>query len=339
MQLTDFHFDVPPELIAQRPAEPRDSARLMVLERATGTIRHHVFRDLPDLLAPEYVVVVNNSRVIKARLAPRRASGDVFDLFLLRALAPMRWLCLGDALAMPEPGETLTFADSAMTTELVERRDDGTVVFEFANVPDVLAEVERIGRLPLPPYITEQGHEAGYQTVYAQEPGSVAAPTAGLHFTPEVFERLAARGIGREEVTLHVGYGTFARVQHEDLTQHVMHSEAFELDHETAERLNAHKHSGRKLLAVGTTATRTIESCADDAGRLVARSGETALFIRPPYRYKAVDALLTNFHMPGFTPIMLVAAIAGYELTMRAYQEAIAQRYRFYSFGDAMLIL
>jgi S-adenosylmethionine:tRNA ribosyltransferase-isomerase len=339
MKLSDFHYDVPPELIAQTPAVPRDSSRLMVVRRDGGRIEHHVFRDLPQILDERYTLVLNNSRVIKAKLEATRANGEAVVIFLLKDLGANTWACLGDALAMPDAGEAVGFTGSAMTATLTARHDDGTVEFRFGGVTDMLAEVDRIGALPLPPYIGERTGEDQYQTVFAKEAGSVAAPTAGLHFTPEVFAGLDARGVKREEVTLHVGYGTFARVNHEELSGHPMHAERYTLDVATAERLNADKREGKRVLTVGTTATRVLESCANEDGQLQPGSGETSLFIYPPYRWRFVDALLTNFHMPGFTPVMLVSAIAGYELTMRAYEEAIRERYRFYSFGDSMLIL
>ena len=339
MNLSDFQFDVPEALIAQTPAEPRDASRLMVLDRARGTIAHHVFRELPALLDPATVLVVNNSRVIKAKLEGRRADGSAVPIFLLKDLGGERWRVLGDSLAMPAPGEAIAFDGSALRAVYEGPDGDGTGVFRFEGVPAMLPEVERIGALPLPPYIHARGGEERYQTVFARENGSVAAPTAGLHFTPAVFEGLAARGVAKEEVTLHVGYGTFARVTHENLAEHPMHAEAYTLGAETAARLNAAKQAGKRILTVGTTATRVLESCTADDGRLAPGSGETNLFIYPPYRYRFVDQLLTNFHMPGFSPIMLVAAIAGHELTMRAYREAVRERYRFYSFGDAMLVL
>jgi S-adenosylmethionine:tRNA ribosyltransferase-isomerase len=339
MKLSDFHYDVPAELIAQTPATPRDSARLMVVNRATGTISHHVFRDLPDILDDAYALVVNNSRVIKARLEARDAAGNTIVIFLLKDMGAGRWRCLGDSMAMPAVGEAVHFDGSTMTATLLAVDADGTVEFGLGGVASVPDEIERVGALPLPPYIGERTGEAQYQTVFAKEAGSVAAPTAGLHFTEGVFDRLDARGVAREEQTLHVGYGTDARVNHPELASDPTHPENYTLAPEVADRLNAYKAAGRKILSVGTTATRVLESCADDQARLHAGSGETNIFIYPPYRWKFVDALLTNFHMPGFTPVMLVAAIAGHELTMRAYEEAIRERYRFYSFGDAMLIL
>lgn len=340
MNLSDFdRYVVPPELIAQMPADPRDSSRLMVLRRATGAIEHHVFRDLPDLLDETYTLVLNNSKVVKARLDGARPDGSAQTIYLLKQEGPAVWRCVGDGIeAMPE-GEPLKLTGSPIVATLMQLDPDGTALFSFAGAEDLHAALEAVGRVPLPPYITETAGEARYQTVYAKEDGSVAAPTAGLHFTDEVFARLDDRGVRREEVTLHVGYGTFAHVHHEDLGQHPMHAEPFTLPEATAARLNADKAAGKKLLTVGTTATRVIESRAGEGGVLMPGTGETNLFIYPPYRFKAVDALLTNFHMPGLTPIMLVAAFAGYELTMRAYETAIAERYRFYSFGDSMLVL
>lgn len=339
MKLSDFHYEVPEELIAQTPAVPRDSSRLMVVRPDTGSISHHVFRELPSLLDSRYALVVNNSRVIKAKLEAQAPDGTPIVIFLLKDEGQGVWSCLGDSMAMPAPGTALRFAGSGMTATLEAVRDDGTVRFRFEGVGSVLAEIDRIGAMPLPPYIGERSGEDQYQTVFAKEDGSVAAPTAGLHFTEEVFAGLAERGVAKEEVTLHVGYGTFARVNHESLADHPMHAERYTVDEAVAQRLTGYKAEGRKILSVGTTATRVLESCADEAGTLHAGSGETNIFIYPPYRWRFVDALLTNFHMPGFTPVMLVAAIAGRELTMKAYEEAIRERYRFYSFGDAMLIL
>lgn len=337
--LSDFHFTVPDDLVAQRPANPRDSSRLMVLRRETGEIHHHHFRDLPDLLDSRYVIALNNSRVIKARLEGLDATGAPVVIFLLKPEGESTWCCLGDSLHLPPVGGEVRFPGSSLVATLVAVADDATVSFRFSGACELMAEIERIGRMPLPPYIQDDSGEAQYQTVFAKEAGSVAAPTAGLHFTPEVFAGLDARGVARAELTLHVGYGTFARVTSEDLSGHRMHAEAFTLPPETAATLNAARSAGKRILSVGTTATRVLESCADADGVLTPRTGETSIFIHPPYRFRAIDALLTNFHMPGFTPIMLVAAFAGFELTRRAYEVAIAERYRFYSFGDSMLVL
>jgi S-adenosylmethionine:tRNA ribosyltransferase-isomerase len=311
----------------------------MCVNRATGAISHHVFRDLPELLDASHTVVLNNSRVIRAQLPARRADGADCDLYLLREVTSTQWSCVGDQHSPHPAGEMLFFRDSTLQGTVVAEHDDGSIDVEFTFAGSVHSELERIGAVPLPPYIRDRSAEDQYQTVYARVDGSVAAPTAGLHFTPQVFEGLAQRGVRREEITLHVGYGTFAAVHVEDLAQHAMPTERFTLSRPVAERLNAAHGAGKRLLAVGTTVTRTLESCADERGVLQPRTGETSLFIHPPYRYRAIDALLTNFHMPGLTPIMLVAAFAGYELTMQAYEVALEQRYRFYSFGDSMLVL
>ncbi len=339
MRLSDFRYQVPAELIAQTPARPRDASRLMCVRRGSGEITHHRFRDLPDLLDSGYTLVLNNSRVIKARLLGRRASGEAVDMYLLKDLGGGVWSCVGDERAVPKVGEVVTFPGSAMRATAVAHSGDGSFELRLTAPDGVAIELERVGAVPLPPYVKDRSGEDQYQTVYARVDGSVAAPTAGLHFTPAVLGRLERNGIRREEITLHVGYGTFAPVGMEDIERHVMPVEAYTLTPDAAERLNADRRAGRKILAVGTTATRTLETCFDERGTLRAGSGEADLFIRPPYRFGFVDALLTNFHMPGLTPVMLVAAFAGYELTMQAYRVAIQERYRFYSFGDSMLVL
>lgn len=339
--LEALRFDVPAELVAQEPAEPRDASRLMVVDRKTGAVSHHRFSDLPSLIGPEYALVLNDTRVARTKLIGRRSTtGEGFAIYLLKALTPSVHLALGDALTQPMPGETVRFEGSALTARLIAQGDDGTVAYAFDGVEDTAAELSRLGSVPLPPYIQAPAPEERYQTVFAQgRPESVAAPTAGLHFTPELLARLQADGHLIEHVTLHVGYGTFKRLQGE-VSEHRMDAERYELTEATAERLNAHKRAGGKLLAVGTTSTRTLETLAtgepDEA--LAWGSGEADLFIKPGYRFAAVDALLTNFHMPGFTPIYLVAAFLGIEKTRAAYDEAIRERYRFFSFGDAMLI-
>ena len=339
MRLSDFRYHVPDELIAQTPTRPRDASRLMCVRRGSGEITHHLFRDLPDLLDSRYTLVLNNSRVIKARLLARRADGATVDIYLLKNLGGGVWSCVGNEQAAPKVSEAVTFQDSAMHGAVVAHRDDGSFELRLSAPDGVAVELERVGRVPLPPYVKDRSGEDRYQTVYARIDGSVAAPTAGLHFTPAVLARLEQKGIRREEITLHVGYGTFAPVRTEDIAAHEMPTEAYALAPEAALRLNADRQDGRKILAVGTTATRTLESRVDDHGALRSGSGETRLFIHPPYRFRCVDALLTNFHMPALTPVMLVAALAGYELTMRAYQIAVQERYRFYSFGDSMLVL
>jgi S-adenosylmethionine:tRNA ribosyltransferase-isomerase len=331
-------YHVPPELIAQTPAQPRDSARLMVLRRANGEISHHIFRDLPDLLDERYVLALNNSKVIKARLDGCWPDNSPQTIYLLKKTGENTWQVSGEDLDKHASGTILRFPDTHLRGHYLGLNADETALFQFDGEVDIATELQRIGTVPLPPYIKEKSGADQYQTVYARTEGSVAAPTAGLHFTPQVFADLAAHGVSFEELTLHVGYGTFAHVHHETLAEHVMHHESYTLEASSAARLNAAKQAGAKILAVGTTATRVLESCADEHGILQPGSGETNIFIYPPYQFKYVDALLTNFHMPGLTPIMLVAAFAGYDLTMRAYEIAIAKSYRFYSFGDAMLI-
>ena len=326
----DFFFELPDELIAQEPAEPRDSARLLHLGKQSGTVSHHIFRDLPDLLSSNVVVVVNDSKVIKARLQARDEAGRAEELFLLRQLRPTRWEVLGEW----EPGKTWKIGGVGATALEACQKDSTLVEFE----EEIYHQLESLGEVPLPPYVKTNKGAGGYQTVYAREEGSVAAPTAGLHFTETVLERLKSKGVQTEAVTLHVGYGTFAEVKHGPLSNHQMHSEWFHLSEATAQRLNEAKQKGKTILAVGTSATRVLETQSAE-GSLRAGSGETNLFIYPPYEWRFVDAMLTNFHMPDRSPLMLVAALAGKDAVLNAYEEAIRERYRFYSFGDSMLVL
>lgn len=325
----DFFFELPDELIAQEPASPRDSSRLLHLDKLTGVVAHHVFRDLPDLLTSDVVVVLNNSKVIRARLWAEKSTGGREELFLLRQISDSLWEVLGEW-----PEGTQWSIGKVGGRSLGSHQQDSTLV-EFSS--SIGEHLLTLGEVPLPPYVRSQRGAGQYQTVYAEVEGSVAAPTAGLHFTEDVFGRLEERGVQRETVTLHVGYGTFAEVKEGALNEHVMHREWFSLSEETAERLNRAKASGKTILTVGTSATRVLESCSVE-GRLVAQTGETSLFIYPPYEWKFVDAMLTNFHMPDRSPLMLVAALAGRENVLEAYRQAMAQRYRFYSFGDSMLV-
>lgn len=326
----DFYFDLPEELIAQEPAEPRDSSRLLHLNKESGRVSHHHFRDLPEILCDKICLVVNDSKVIRARLWALGESGRREELFLLRQLSPQRWEVLG---TWPQ-GTTWMAGEIQAVSQGVCHEDTTTVEFS-APIYQLL---EQMGEVPLPPYVKSSKGAAGYQTVYAREEGSVAAPTAGLHFTQSVLDRLAEKGVQRESVTLHVGYGTFAEVKHGPLKEHRMHSEWFSLSAQTAEALNQAKAEGKTILTVGTSATRVLES-QTKGGVLQDSTGETDLFIYPPYEWKFVDAMLTNFHMPDRSPLMLVAALAGRENVLRAYEEAIRERYRFYSFGDSMLVL
>ena len=325
----DFEFELPPELIAQEPAHPRDSSRLLHLDKATGAVRHHIFRELPEILDQNVCLVVNDSKVIRARLWAHNQAGVREELFLLRQLHPSQWEVLG---CWPE-GVTWTLSN-------IEARSLGPCQSDTSRIEfsaSIYDRLEQMGEVPLPPYVTSDKGAGGYQTVYAEAEGSVAAPTAGLHFTDEVLKRLADRGVQRESVTLHVGYGTFAEVKPGPLASHSMHTEWYCLSEATAERLNAAKKAGKTILTVGTSATRVLESCSEN-GLLVANTGETALFIYPPYEWQFVDAMLTNFHMPDRSPLLLVAAMAGREAVLEAYRQAIEEKYRFYSFGDSMLV-
>jgi S-adenosylmethionine:tRNA ribosyltransferase-isomerase len=340
----DYDFDLPPELIAQAPLARRDASRLMVLDRNAGTISHRRFADLPSLVAPGDLLVVNRSRVVKARLLGTRVgSGAPAEVFLLSPLGDDRYEAMVSPGGKLKPGRTVEFAPGfrAHILEVTERRTRIVQLSADAPFAGVEQAVDAHGHIPLPPYIARGDNASDverYQTVYAREPGSVAAPTAGLHFTPELLAALDARGVRRGEVVLHVGAGTFKPVEAADPAEHRMHEERYSIPDATAQAVvETHAARGR-VWAVGTTTVRTLESAASDDRAVRAGDGETRIFIRPPARPRVVDALVTNFHLPRSTLIMLVAAFAGYDLTMRAYRAAIAERYRFYSYGDAMAI-
>jgi S-adenosylmethionine:tRNA ribosyltransferase-isomerase len=340
----DYDFHLPPELIAQAPLARRDASRLMVLDRASGTIAHRTFADLPELLAPGDLLVVNRSRVVKARLLGTRVgSGAPAEIFLLTPLGGDRYEAMVSPGGKLKPGRVVNVAPG-FTAEIlsVTERRTRIVQLRAEGSGGVAEAIEVHGHIPLPPYIERSDDAADvdrYQTVYAREAGSVAAPTAGLHFTPELLDAIDARGVRRGEVVLHVGAGTFKPVETDDPADHLMHEERYTVPDATAQAFVETRGSGKRVWAVGTTSVRTLESAADESGAVRAGSGETRIFLRPPARLRAVDALVTNFHLPRSTLIMLVAAFAGYELTMRAYEEAIAERYRFYSYGDAMAIV
>jgi S-adenosylmethionine:tRNA ribosyltransferase-isomerase len=341
----DYAFELPPELVAQSPLPKRDASRLMVVDRQTGTISHRIFSDLPSLTSPGDLMVVNRSRVVKARLLGTRVgSGAPAEVFLLAPLGDGRYEAMVSPGGKLKPGRVVQFAEgfTAEILEVTERRTRIVRLRAAEPFRDVEQAIEAHGHIPLPPYI-ERADEAAdadrYQTVYAREAGSVAAPTAGLHFTPELLAALDARGVRRGEVVLHVGAGTFKPVEVDDPALHVMHEERFAIPDATAQALVETRAAGGRVWAVGTTSVRTLESAAERDRTVRAGEGETRIFIRPPARPRVVDALVTNFHLPRSTLIMLVAAFAGYDLTMRAYREAIAQRYRFYSYGDAMAIV
>ena len=339
----DYDFSLPEELIAQTPLERRDASRLMVVHRETGTIDHRQFTDLAHLLQPRDLLVLNRSRVVRARLLGRRfGSGARAEIFLLSPLGGDRYESMVSPGGKLKPGRTVEIAPGFIV-EIVAVTERRTRIVQLRAESGTVEEaIEAHGHIPLPPYITRMDEASDverYQTIYAREAGSVAAPTAGLHFTPELLAAIAERGVNRAEVVLHVGSGTFKPVEVDDPAQHVMHEERYTSPEITAEAHASARAEGGRVWAVGTTTVRTLESAVDDEGRVHSGSGETRIFIRPPARLRAIDAVVTNFHLPRSTLIMLVAAVAGYDLTMRAYREAVAERYRFYSYGDAMAIV
>ncbi|MEA5449949.1 tRNA preQ1(34) S-adenosylmethionine ribosyltransferase-isomerase QueA [Leptolyngbya sp. CCNP1308] len=343
--LAAYQYSLPPEKIAQTPVTPRDSSRLLVVDSPT-THAHHHFRDLPTLLQPGDLLVVNDTRVIPARLPGYKPSGAQVEVFLLEDRGDNQWLALVRPGRRLKPGATVHFGPNPDQPDLVAQvlaTDPDTngrlLKFEHSGKKSLFALFERLGEVPLPPYITDTAASADqYQTVYAEAPGAVAAPTAGLHFTPELFERLEERGVGRSHITLHVGVGTFRPVEADNILDHKMHGEWIDVSAETVEQINATKARGGRVIAVGTTAVRALEGAAQD-GELQPWQGKTNLFIYPGYQYRVVDGLITNFHLPGSSLLMLVSALVGRERLLRLYEDAIAQNYRFYSFGDAMLIL
>ena len=337
----DFWFDLPHELIAQEPADPRDSARLLCVKRGSDEICHQVFHDLPDLLNAGDLLVVNDSKVLPARLVGEKAgTGAVSEILLLRQVKGDVWECLAKPGKRLKAGTEVIFGDGSLRAVIRETMEDGNKLVEFFYDTQTLYEkLDEFGKMPLPPYITRQlEDQSQYQTVYAKELGSAAAPTAGLHFTPELLEKIRAKGVQIAEVTLHVGLGTFRPVSEESIEDHHMHSEWYCVDEKTAAAVNAARAAGRRVVAVGTTSCRTLEAVWAKYGRIVPCSGNTDIFLYPGVELHAIDALVTNFHLPESTLIMLIAAFYGYDKTMAAYREAVAQRYRFFSFGDAMLI-
>ncbi len=350
MKVADFDYELPPELIAQEPAERRDGARMMVLDRAARTIEHRRFTDLPDYLHAPDLLVVNDTRVIPARLFGRKAkagTGGKVEFLLLEKTAPGQWDALMRCRRRPKPGEQVILDEDLAVVTVLEDGELGRVKIRVESALPWLEVLERIGQTPLPPYIQRKNvseerrlaDKHRYQTVFAREPGAVAAPTAGLHFTPDVLERLAARGIGHATVTLHVGIGTFRPVSVENVRDHRMDFERWEVPEETARRIAGAKAAGGRVVAVGTTSVRTLESAAVRPEGFGAGQGRTDLFIHPPYAFRMVDAMVTNFHLPKSTLIMMISAFAGREFVLEAYREAIRERYRFYSYGDCMLMV
>ena len=338
---SDYDYALPQERIAQHPVEPRDESRMLVVDRASGALAHRRFRDLAEIIPPGDAIVVNTTRVFRARLIGRRESGGAAEVFLLRPLGGADFEAMVHPGGKLRPGRIVTVAPE-LRVEILETTPRRTRIVRLHADGDVHAAIERHGHIPLPPYIgrpDETVDETRYQTVYASQSGSVAAPTAGLHFTPALLDRLRERGVGRFDVLLHVGAGTFKPVHADDPADHVMHEEWYRMDDAAAATLNAVRASGGNIWAVGTTSVRTLESSVREDRSFAATSGDTRIFIRPPYEFRAVDKLITNFHLPRSTLIMLVAAFAGYDLTMRAYRTALEAGYRFYSYGDAMVIL
>ena len=340
MKTSDFYYDLPPELIAQTPLEKRDESRLLCLDKATGEWSHHHFYELPDFLRPGDCLILNNSRVLPARLLGRRLpGGGACEVLLLQDKGDKVWECLVRPGKHLREGARVSFGDGELTAEIAEVLPDGNRLVRFDYEGIFLEVLERLGKMPLPPYIKEELQDQGrYQTVYSKVNGSAAAPTAGLHFTPELLERIAAKGVGVGYVTLHVGLGTFRPVKEDEIEQHDMHSEYCTIPQETADLINRTKANGGRVICVGTTSCRTIESWAGEDGTMTATGGWTNIYIYPGYRFKVMDALVTNFHLPESTLIMLVSALAGREHVLAAYEEAVRERYRFFSFGDAMFI-
>ena len=340
MNKSDFWFDLPGELIAQTPIDKREHSRLLCLDRHRGDISHRHFYELPELLRAGDCLVMNDSRVLPARLLGRRQTGGAVELVLLRDLGDSVWECLARPGKKTRTGTELIFGDGELTAVVTGATDGGNRLVRFNYHGIFLETLERLGKMPLPPYIrVELEDSERYQTVYSRVNGSAAAPTAGLHFTRELMDELGARGVELRFITLHVGLGTFRPVKVEDPLMHKMHSEYFIIPEETADAVNRAKADGRRVIAVGTTSCRALESCASEGGGVSAFSGFTDIFIYPGYKFKCIDGLVTNFHLPESTLIMLVSAFAGRENVLDAYYEAIRERYRFFSFGDAMLIL
>lgn len=340
MKTSDFYYDLPEELIAQTPVEPRNSSRLMVLPRNGGKIEHKHFYDLTEFLKPGDCLVLNNTRVLPARLyGTREDTGAVVEFVLLRQHGNKLWECLAGPGKKAKTGYKFKFSDK-LTATVTDVLEDGNRMLEFACEGDFFAVLDEVGQMPLPPYIKEKlKDKERYQTVYSKDAGSAAAPTAGLHFTKEMLESIKAMGVNIAYVTLHVGLGTFRPVKVEDVTQHKMHTEHYYIPEEAAKAINDTRKNGGRVICVGTTSCRTVESCAKKYGEIKECSGDTDIFIYPGFEFKCMDGLITNFHLPESTLIMLVSAFAGYDNIMNAYNIAVKEKYRFFSFGDAMLIL
>ena len=339
MKTSNFYYALPEELIAQTPLEKRDASRLLRLNKATGETEHRHFFDLPTYLKPGDCLVLNDSRVLPARLIGRRETGGAVEVVLLRDLGDKGWECLTRPGRKTRPGTKLIFGDGALTAEVIDSVEDGNKLLRFSYEGIFLEVLERLGKMPLPPYIKEELSDGErYQTVYSRETGSAAAPTAGLHFTKELLEKLTEQGVKICYITLHVGLGTFRPVKAEEIENHEMHAEFCVIPEETAHLVTETKKAGGRIVSVGTTSCRSLESFAREDGSLQPGCGWTDIFIYPGYRFKCVDSLITNFHLPESTLVMLVSALAGREQVLNAYAQAVEEKYRFFSFGDAMLI-
>lgn len=341
MNVKDFDYELPQELIAQDPLEDRSSSRLMVLDKQTGAVEHHIFKEITNYLKPGDCLVINNTKVIPARLfGVKQGTEAKIELLLLKRRENDIWETLVKPGKKAKPGTVVSFGDGLLTGEIVDVVEDGNRLIQF-HYEGIFEEIlDKLGQMPLPPYITHQLEDKNrYQTVYAKYDGSAAAPTAGLHFTPELLDQIRSMGVTIAEVTLHVGLGTFRPVKVENVQEHHMHSEFYRIEQEEADKINEAKRSGHRIISVGTTSTRTLESAADENGYLTAKSGWTDIFIYPGYHFKVIDGLITNFHLPQSTLVMLVSALAGREHILAAYRTAVKEKYRFFSFGDAMLII
>lgn len=340
MKTSDFYYNLPEELIAQTPIEPRNASRLMLLDKKTGEIQHKVFHDLTDYLSEGDCLILNNTRVIPARIyGIKKETGAVVEFLLLKQIENLVWECLCGPGKKARVGAAFRFGEGQLECEVIEVKDDGNRLVRFKCNDNIYSVLDEIGQMPLPPYIKEKLEDKErYQTVYSENLGSAAAPTAGLHFTPEMLEEIKAKGINIGYVTLHVGLGTFRPVKVDDVTKHIMHKEHYIMPKETADLINETHKNGKRVICVGTTSCRTVESVASKNGCICEDEDDTGIFIYPGYKFKCLDALITNFHLPESTLIMLVSALAGYDNIMNAYNTAVAERYRFFSFGDAMFI-
>ena len=339
LKKSDFYYDLPEELIAQTPAEPRDSSRLLVYDRASGKVEHKIFRDIKNYLRKGDVLVVNNTKVLPARLFAHTEHGGKVEVLLLKRLSALRWEVLVKPGKKCRPGTVLTI-DEKLSLTVASVTESGERIVDFKCDGVFEEALERVGSMPLPPYIHEKLKDKNrYQTVYAKTDGSAAAPTAGLHFTPQLLEEIKAMGVEVAEILLHVGLGTFRPVKEDAITDHKMHSEYYEVNERAADIISRAKREGRRVIAVGTTSVRTLESAVKNDGTIEPCRGNTSIFIYPPYKFRCVDALITNFHLPESTLIMLVAAMVGREKILELYKTAVEEKYRFFSFGDCMFII